>query len=235
MVEIYILTSVVSVSLISLIGILFLTLSKKTLNKIIWYLVSFSIGVFLGVSFLHILPESFEKFSNQTFILCLIGIILFFFLESFLWRHCHEQKCKIHPYTYLSLIGDSIHNFLDGIAIAISFYFSFDVGIATTLAAIMHEIPQEISDFSVLLSGGFKLKKVLLFNFLSSLTAISGAFLIILLKNSIDLSFLLPVTAGAFIYIALSDLIPYVQKKVKVLPTLLLVIFGILIFYLFKF
>ena len=138
-------------------------------------------------------------------------------MERYLhWRHCHEKgDCKTHAFTYLTLVGDGFHNFIDGMVIAASFTVSIKLGLVTTLAVILHEIPQELSDFAVLVYGGFTKKKALLLNFASALMAMVGAVVGFFLTGlSVNFSnFILPITAGGFIYIATSDLIPELHKE----------------------
>jgi len=136
-------------------------------------------------------------------------------MEKFLyWRHCHEEKCPVHTFAYLNLIGDGIHNFIDGMLIAASFILSYDLGVATTLAVIFHEIPQEIGDFGVLIYGGFTKRKALAYNFVSALTAVAGALITYYLAYIQGVEhFLVPFAAGGFIYIAATDLMPELHKK----------------------
>ena len=159
-----ILIAVLIVSLISLIGIFFISLKKKILDKLLLILVAFASGALLGGAFLHLLPEAYEECACQmVFVMVLFGIIFFFLMEKLLyWRHCHKGKCDIHAFTYLNLIGDGIHNFIDGLIIAAGFLGSIPLGITTTLAIIFHEIPQEIGDFGVLVYGGFSRRKALI-------------------------------------------------------------------------
>jgi len=150
------------------------------------------------------------------FVYFVLGIVVFLMLERFFhWRHCHEGICEIHAFTYLNLIGDGIHNFIDGAVIAVSFLISFNLGIITTMAVILHEIPQELGDFGVLVYGGFSKARALFFNFLSAITALGGALTAYLFANVVkDISSgLLAFTAGGFIYIASSDLIPEIHKQ----------------------
>lgn len=217
---IYTIISVFLVSLISLIGILSLSLKTKFLRQFLIYLISFSAGTLLGDAFIHLLPETIETYglSLQLSLSILGGIVIFFVLEKFIhWQHCHgeiTQEHHIHPFAYTNLIGDALHNFLDGIIIAASYMISIPAGIATTLAVLFHEIPQEIGDFGVLLHAGFSKSKALAFNFLSALTALIGALLTLWLGSSITAieSVLVPVAIGGFIYIASSDLIPQLHK-----------------------
>ena len=166
---------------------------------------------------MHILPEVLEKTKAEvTFSWVILGIILFFLLERYFhWRHCHEGVCNVHTFTYLNLIGDGLHNFLDGMVIATSFVVSLKLGIVTTLAVILHEIPQELGDFGVLIYGGFSRQKALFYNFISALAAILGAIMGYFISDT-AIGFsnsILPLTAGGFIYIASSDLIPQLHKE----------------------
>jgi len=218
MVLVWILASTFLVSLISLIGIFTFLVKEKQLHRILFYLIGFSAGALIGSAFLHILPESLEK-NPSTFVFSWLigGIVLFYVMERyFFWRHCHEEgQCKVHSFTYLNLIGDGFHNFLDGMIIAASYTVSFQVGVVTTLAVIFHEIPQELGDFGVLIYGGFSKSKALFFNFISALAAMAGALIgyFIAGSQSSFSSIILPVTAGGFIYIATSDLIPELHKE----------------------
>jgi zinc and cadmium transporter len=216
----YTLISVIVVSLISLVGVFTLSVSREKLEKVLIYLVSLSAGTLLGDAFIHLLPESFSggKESIIASYYVLAGILVFFVLEKFFhWRHCHEGVCDEHnpkPFSYNILVGDSVHNFIDGLVIAASFLVSIPVGTATALAVIFHEIPQEIGDFGSLVYGGFSRKKALAFNFLTALFSILGAIIVLALNlNGAGLSkFLVPFAAGGFIYIASTDLIPELHK-----------------------
>lgn len=215
----YTLLSVIIVSLISLIGVFTFALSLDKIKKVLIYLVSFAAGSLLGDAFIHLIPEAFENISNKSAlsIYILLGILSFFILEKFLhWRHCHEVACDDHPhqFSYVLLVGDTVHNLIDGMVIAASYLVSIPVGIATTLAVVFHEIPQEIGDFGSLIYGGFTRMKALIFNFLTALAAVAGAVIVLLLNiNDGKLSeFLVPFAAGGFIYIASSDLIPELHK-----------------------
>lgn len=212
------LISVIIVSLISLVGISTLALQKELLNKILFYLVSFSVGALLGDVFIHIIPEIAEEGGAAAMgIYILIGIIGFFILERFvLWHQSHaEHTEQVHSVVYLTIFGDALHNFLDGMAIAASFLVSPALGIATSIAVIFHEIPQEIGQFAILIHGGWSTKKALLYNFVSALTAILGAIVVLLLATNIEgiTMPLLAISAASFIYIALSDLIPELHRE----------------------
>lgn len=207
-------------SLISLVGIFTLSWNQKKLYRRLLFLVSFSAGTLLGDAFIHLIPEAYENSSSRIAVsICILsGILLFFILEKIVhWRHCHKRACEKHPhpFAYNILVGDSLHNFIDGMVIAASFLVSVPIGVATAVAVIFHEIPQEIGDFGSLVYGGFSRMKALIFNFLTALTAILGAIIVLIIgKSSTEIIyFLIPLTAGGFIYIAASDLIPELHKE----------------------
>ncbi len=216
------------VSSISLVGVLFLSLNDKILNNLLLILVAFASGALLGGAFLDLLPESLALGSEEVFIFVLLGIMLFFVIEKFLrWRHCHERKCDIHAFAYLNLIGDGIHNWIDGMIIAASFLTSIELGIVATFAIVAHEIPQEIGDFGILVYGGFKKTKALFYNFASAITAIIGAvFAYYLIQYTGYFStLLLPFAAGGFVYIAATDLLPEMHKREKMKDSIVQLIF----------
>jgi len=233
----YTLISVFIVSATSFVGVLFL-LKRNVIEKILFILVSLAIGSLLGDSFFHLLPESYERLSENASFYIIGGILFFFALEKFIrWRHCHipAGEAHIHPLGTLNLIGDSFHNFTDGFLIAGSFAVSIPLGITTTIAIILHEIPQEIGDFGILVYSGYSIKKALFFNFISSLSAFFGAILALSIK--IDPHLIIPFTAGGFIYIAGSDLIPELQHSFKIKTSIiqfLSIIIGLLIMCLLK-
>lgn len=231
------------VSLISLVGIIAISIKKEALSKVLLSMVGFSAGTMLGGAFLHLIPEVAAVHQDENiFIYVLIGFIAFFLLERIIhWHHCHKNggECEVHTFTYMNLVGDGLHNFLDGLIIATSFYAGTGLGIATTLAVIAHEIPQEISDYGVLIYGGFSKGKALLFNFLSATLAILGAifsyFLISRLDNLTD--FLIMLTAGGFIYISASDLIPELHREPilkKSISSFIFFVIGIIFMYIVK-
>lgn len=224
----YTLMSVLVVSLLSLIGIVTLSINVKKLNKILLYFVSFAAGALLGDVFIHLIPELIEgnNFTLQTSFLILGGILIFFSIEKIVhWQHCHipQNGGHSHPFVVTNLVGDGVHNFLDGLIIGASYLVNIPVGIATTIAVIFHEIPQEIGDFGVLLHGGFSKGKALLFNFLSALTAIAGGLIAVLASGIVPsiTNYLVPLTIGGFIYIAGSDLIPELHKNFETKKSLL--------------
>ncbi len=230
------------VSLISLIGVLFLAIKTEKLNKIIFLLVGFSAGALMGDAFIHLIPEGFEEGEENFPIFILVGFCLFFILERVIrWRHCHKEggRCETHSFTYLSLVGDALHNFIDGLVIAASFAFDFNLGLATSIAVVLHEIPQEIGDFSILIYGGFSRNKALLFNFLSALFAVAGAIFGFLLVKNIGeaINPLLAITAGGFIYIAAADLVPELHKESRnkiVAFSFLFFLLGLTLMYFLK-
>jgi len=224
----YSLISVIIVSLISFVGILTLSIKANKLKKILLYMVSFSAGGLFGDAFIHLLPEIIEEvgFSLKISLYAIFGIVFSFVVEKFIrWRHCHIPTTKehLHPFAIMNLIGDGVHNFIDGLIIGASYLASIPVGIATTLAVVFHEIPQEIADFGVLLHGGFSKGKALFFNFMTALTAVIGAVAAIIISSYVQnvTYFLIPFAAGGFIYIAGSDLIPELHKEVKVKKSLI--------------
>jgi len=242
---VWILASTMLVSSISLIGILFISLSEKWFKKLLLMLVSFASGTLLGGAFLHLIPEAVlnehggsSVESSTIFMVILGGILLFFLLEKFLWRHCHERECPIHVFAYLNLIGDGVHNFIDGVIIAASFLFTVPLGLATTLAVAAHEVPQEIGDFSVLIYGGFSRSKALIYNLLSALMAVIGAvFMLVFSQLLPSLPYFLAFAAGSFIYIATSDLIPELHKEKDAWKSLIQFVFllvGIILMLLLK-
>jgi zinc and cadmium transporter len=215
---IYIFGSVIVVSFISLIGVITLGLQEKRLRAILLYLVSFSAGALLGDVFLHLLPEMVEtKFDVAEGAYFLIGIVVFFLLEKYImWHHNHgDHDESVHSSVYLTTVGDSLHNFIDGMVIAASFLVDVRLGIATTLAVIFHEIPQEIGQFAILLHGGWSKAKATWYNFLSALTSLIGALIVVLFARNLDgaPSFLLAFAGASFIYIALSDIVPQLHEE----------------------
>lgn len=227
----YIFTSVVLVSLVSLVGALALAIKSKSLNQILIYFVAFSAGALIGDSFLHLLPETAKNgFGLNASVAIFAGIGLFFILEKFLrWRHCHEVDCDIHPNHLgtMNLVGGGVHNFIDGALIASSYLISIPLGITTTLAVLLHEIPHELGDFGVLLHSGYSRKRALLLNFFSASIAVLGAVFAVIFGEKLNsfAEFMIPFTIGGFVYIAMSDLIPELHKEENIKRSFLQFIF----------
>lgn len=225
----YSLLAVFVVSLISLIGVSILSLKEEFIKKYIFILISLAVGALLGDAFIHLIPEAFEGSSNAIVVSLLIifGIIVFFILEKFLHWHHHEDDTSenhVHPVGKLILFSDGVHNFIDGVIIGVSFLVSVPVGIATTIAVILHEIPQEIGDFAVLLHAGYNRKRALWLNFLSALTAVLGTLVTFIIGQASGEAFtvwIIPIAAGGFIYIAMTDLIPELHKTKSIKYALL--------------
>jgi zinc and cadmium transporter len=206
------------VGAVSLVGAFSLALKKDTFVKLVFALVAFSAGALMAGALFHLLDEAaagIGLYASMEWLLA--GFLGFFMMERLLrWRHCHETgECHIHPYSYLVLIGDGIHNFIDGLIIAAGFLAGIPFGIVTTMLIIAHEIPQELGDFGVLVHGGFSRGKALFWNLLSQLTAVAGGiagFLAAEAATGVS-SYMLAFAAGGFIYIAASDLIPEMHKE----------------------
>lgn len=211
--------------ILALVGVATLSLSEKNLHRLLLPLVALSAGSLLGGAFFHMIPEAVEKTGAElsVYIYVVAGFAFFLLLEQLLhWHHCHREEtlCK-KPQTYLILIGDGIHNFIGGIAVAGTFLIDIRLGISTWLAAAAHEIPQELGDFGVLVHGGWSRKKALLLNLLSSSTFLLGGLLAYTLSFSNWIYLLIPFAAGNFIYIGASDLIPEVNKHESFLKNIL--------------
>jgi len=238
------LLGVILVSLIPLVGLLSLALSKQNNAKYTNLLVSFAIGALLGNAFLHLIPETFANTRSplSSGLLIIWGILLFYALEQFLnWHHGHDTEATSirPPVAFMSILGDSAHNFLDGLLIAGSFMISPNLGWATLLAIVLHEIPQEVADFGVLLHAKWPIRKIIVINLLSGLLAVGGLLIGYVAGSTLD-SFArstLSVTAGGFIYIACSDLIPDLHQHGAVngkhrVAQLGIIALGILLFVL---
>ncbi len=207
--------------LVSLIGVIgaygLINFFIKNRSKIM-ILVSFAAGSMIAVSFFDLLPEAINEHGNIMLIMeyLVIGFVAFLLIEkAFFYYHCHEENCDRHASVKLVIIGDSIHNFLDGIAIAASFLISPSLGIATTLAIIIHEIPQEFGDMGILVHAGYSKTKALMYNLLSGVFAILGGVLGFYYLSRFEdfIPYILALTAGGFIYIAAADLLPEVHAE----------------------
>jgi len=226
-------------SILALIGGVILLWKEDFAKRISLTLVSFAAGSLIGAAFLELIPEAIEFAEISSIAPFIIGgILLIFFFEKFLhWYHCHDREtCEIHVFSSSVILGDAIHNFIDGIIIALSFTVSTELGIATTVAVFFHEVPQEIGDFGVLLHAGYTRAKVLFVNVATALTTVAGAILGYLLSSSIEkyIPYFVAVAAGTFIYVAVSDLLPEIRHKTKAndFAHIFAIILGILVIYL---
>lgn len=233
-----IIIAVAIVSLISFVGIIFFR--GKFMKKYIYLLVSFAAGSLIGAALFDLIPEALKGgFKDSTGIFIFIGILTFFVLEKFLhWHHHHmeEKETETHPFTYLSLIGSGLHNFTDGVIIAISFVNSTALGIIATVAIVAHEIPHELGDYAILIYGGFSQMKAAIYNFISALAAVLGAILAYLFSSQIQNSgiYMSAFAAGGFVYIAGTDLIPEIHKEKKFKKSVLQFLFlvgGVVLIY----
>jgi zinc and cadmium transporter len=219
----YTLTSVAIVSIVSFIGALFLFFSPETMKKIVMFLVSLSAGALLADATLHLIPEAIAEqgLSFSVWAWFMGGILVFFILEKIIhWHHCHldPDHCDMtKTIGVVNLIGDGFHNFIDGAVIAGSFLISIPLGIATTVAVVAHEIPHEIGNFGVLIHAGYARGRALFLNFISALVAVAGALVTLLISSGgISLTdYIIPFTAGNFVYIATTDLIPELKHETK--------------------
>jgi len=237
----YIIIASFIISLGALVGVFTLALREDKLEKILLFLVSLSAGALMGGAFIHLLPEASEEIEGDVlFTIVLFCFIFFFFVEKLLhWRHCHKGECKTHTFGYMNLFGDAVHNFIDGLIIAATFLTDIRLGIITSFAVALHEIPQEIGDFGVLLYAGFKKEKALIANFLVALTVVIGGIAGYFLSFYLDkfIPYLLPFAAGGFIYIAASDLMPEIRKEKSLKKSIIsfgMFLIGIAIMFLVK-
>ncbi len=232
--------AVLCISLVSLVGVFALSYKEAFLKRAVFLLISLAGGALLGDAFIHIIPEAFEVADGLTVsLLILSGILTFFILEKFLhWHHAHGEEefspehAQVHPVGNLVLISDGVHNFVDGLAIGAAFLVSPEIGIATTIAIALHEIPQEIGDFGLLIHAGFSRMKALFFNFVSALTAFLGLAVSFVIGQTSEASVALitAFAAGSFIYIALADIVPELQKTrgaKRALLQLLVIMIGV--------
>ena len=213
--------------------------------KLLPHGISFALGALLSVAFLDLLPDALSHVGGgqQSLVLgtVLIGILGFFLLEKLLlWRHCHHDHCETHsgehshkPAGTLIVVGDAIHNFVDGILIAAAFLTDHTLGIVTSLAIAAHEIPQEVGDFAILLQSGYSRGRALFFNFLSSLATLVGGVLAYFSLEHLEgsLPYILALAASSFIYIAVADLIPSLHEKTTpkaALHQIVLILLGVI-------
>lgn len=230
-----ILISVVATSLLATIGALLLVLSDQKLEDILPYLIALSTGAIFGGVFIHLIPKYSAKFGYTR----LTGAVIAgsiggsFMLEKLIHWHCHHSNHDIEPFSYMLLIGDSIHNIFDGIIIAAGYLISFNAGLVATIGVILHKIPKELGDFGTLIHGGFGKKKALLFNFGVGIFAVMGSLIVIVFsQNQLVENYLLPIAIGNFIYIAGTDLFPEIREH-RVNTNILALIFfsGVAVMY----
>jgi zinc and cadmium transporter len=216
----WIVGSTLSITVIALMGSLTLFLKEKLMDDVLLVLVALSAGGLIGGAFLHLLPEAISMLDTaqsttlSIFSYLIVGFCTFFILEQFVkWYHEHYDIHRKKPVSYLVLISDMVHNFIDCLVIAGSYIAGIRVGVVTTLAIALHEIPQEIGDFGVLVYGGFEKRKALTWNYVSAVTVILGGIIGFYLSTFVESIsfFLLPFAAGNFVYIAASDLIPEIK------------------------
>ncbi len=230
-----IILATVIVSLFSMVGLLVLFVREKIMHKILWVLIAFSAGTILGTAYLELLPEALEIVgSSEAFIYITIGFVFFFFLERYIyWSHGHGHEIEdskssldsrmTKSVAYLNVIGDGIHNFVDGMIIATSFLIEFEVGLATTIAVIFHELPQELGDYGILIYSGFKRNHALIINYMAALTVVLGGIFATLFFEAVESlsGLLLAFSAGGFIYLAASELIPELQEEKRLSQSLI--------------
>lgn len=243
MILLYIIIATVAVSLISLLGVL-LFFKKENNMEIIRSLVSLAAGSMLAVSFLDLLPEALEESNTEPHYILgvtLLSILLFFVFERILhWHHCHDEfhhelQHKKH-FAYLNLTGDAIHNLIDGALIAGAFMLNTEAGIMVALAVVLHEIPQEISDFGVLLYAGLTRTKAILFNLYVGIVAVIGAVLFYFFGSMFEtaIPFMAAIAAGNFIYLATADIMPelyHEKKRINIVLHTAWLIVGVIVIY----
>jgi zinc and cadmium transporter len=237
--------SVALVSAISLVGAFVFMLRGEPNRDFLLCLVSFSVGGLFGGALFHLIPEAaaVNGFDTQLSLYILLGIISSFVVEQVLrWRHCHIPTSEEHPHSfaYMNLFGDAVHNFIDGVAVGGAYLASTSMGLATTLAICLHELPQEMGDMGVLIYAGFEKRRALFYNFLTALTAIVGSIFALILSVHVEglTAFLVPFAAGNFIYIAGSDLIPELHAEETLSRTVLQIasmVLGALLLFSIRF
>lgn len=227
----YIFGSVLLVSLISVLVVLPIYFKKNVSDKLLIALLSLSVGSLLGAVFIHFIPEAIRTskgYMLSTALYILGGFLAFFLLERLVhFHHKHKTETNAHGHSHgyhlalVNLLGDGLHNFLDGMVIAASYVVSIPLGIAATISIMLHEIPQEVADFGILIYSGMSRKKALIFNFVSALTSVVGAIIALLLIDKIpDFNrFIIPFAAGNFLYIAASNLLPELHRHCKMKDT----------------
>ncbi|MFC1723857.1 ZIP family metal transporter [Nanoarchaeota archaeon] len=236
----YIILATFIISLISLVG---LAISHKQIKKLLHYFISFAAGSLIAVALFDLVPHALEELQEagihleEAIIFIALGIILFFLVERWIhWHHCDKDHCHEKPAGILMLAGDFVHNFIDGILIAGAFMINATTGIFTAITVAIHEIPQEFGDYAVLIHAGYTKKKALLLNFISALSAIIGGILGYFIFDTVEgiAPYAVLITAGGFLYIALSDIVPsmheHKRKRILALETIIF-ISTIIVFY----
>jgi len=232
-----ILLASIAEALVSFLAGVAVILNEKRMMRVVHWVISFAVGVMLGTVFFDILPETFHFLEPEMALPWVLGgFLAFFVLEKLLfWYHCHDGVCETHASAYLVLVGDAIHNFIDGVFIAFAFAAGFSTGILAAIAVILHEIPQEASDFAVMLHGGFSRKRALFWNTVVSITTVVGAIIGYYLTISFGyIGILLALVAGNFLYVAAADLIPELHHKHGSRSSIMqiaLIVAGILLVY----
>ncbi|MCX6800886.1 MAG: ZIP family metal transporter [Candidatus Diapherotrites archaeon] len=228
--------SLLAISLVSLIGLFSFAVNSKKIGKLLGEMVAFAVGALLGDVFIHLLPELGKNgFSLEISITILAGMVSFFVLEKFIhWHHCHhvEHGKACQRFTYMSIYGDALHNFIDGIILAGAFISGNVIGFSTAIAVFLHEVPQEIGDFGILLKGGFTKKRALFYNFVTALTTFVGAGFALYFSTLMEgiAPFFIAFAAGSFLYIAGTDLLPELHKEFspkKIFSQIFFIILGI--------
>ncbi len=238
----YIILGTTIVSLGSLVGVVTLGMNQKFLDRILLGMIGLSSGALLGVAFIHMIPEGIKLMDPEKFcLIILITIIVYLIVEKLLhWHHCHTcGNDHKHTLGYMNLVGDSVHNFIDGLVIASAFIVSPALGLSTIVAIAMHEIPQEIGDFGVLLYSGFTKRRAIFFNLMVSATAILGGIVGWAVSSRTDQLnlYLIPIAVGGFIYIALSDIVPELRKEDSIknfFGGLILLVGGIIMMFFLR-
>ncbi|MCA9302358.1 ZIP family metal transporter [Candidatus Nomurabacteria bacterium] len=235
---IYIFSSTILLSALSFFGAVILAVNRKSLTRILFGFVALSAGTLLGGAFLHLMPEGVRSLDPVLFFrITLVSFVAFFVVEKIIhWHHCHDSDCDVHSFGYMNLFGDAVHNFMDGLIIALAFLTSPVIGVTTTLALALHELPQEIGDFGVLLHAGFSAQKALFYNFMVGLFSLLGGVLgfFLLSRTPSIISYLLPVATASLLYVATSDLLPELKNETGLKNTFILtsiIFFGICLMY----
>jgi len=220
-------TAILFVSLLSFVGVITLATKSKKIPNLYTMLVAFATGALIGTAIYHLLPQSVDAhrgFTNSLGTLLIVGIFIPFVLEKAVnWHHHHaiehteygnEEPAKLRAFVYVNIMGDGLHNFIDGAVIIATFTISQPLGFATLLGIIIHETAQELGDFSILIAGGLETRRALLLNFASAMVAILGGIAALFFQADTLAKYLVPIAAGNFLYLAIGDLIPELNRGV---------------------